>query len=48
LVQKQIIQMTVKKVGYSGAALARFFGVTASLVNRYAASEELPDLDPYL
>lgn len=29
-----------KEVGYSGAAVARFLGVTALLVNRYASSVE--------
>jgi len=40
-------QMAVRKMGYPGAEVARFLGVTTSAVNRLAASEELPDLDRY-
>ena len=40
--------VAVKKLGYSGAAVARFLGVTTSLVNRYASSEEVVNLDQYL
>jgi len=35
-------------LGYSGAAVARFLGVTTSLVNLYASSEEVGNLDQYL
>lgn len=35
----------VKKFGYSGARVARFLGVTTSLVNRYASSEKLIETD---
>ena len=35
--------MAVKKYGYSGARIARFLGVTASSVNRYASLEEIAD-----
>ena len=35
---KVISQLAVKKYGYTGASVARFLGVTTSLVNRYAAS----------
>jgi hypothetical protein len=41
-------QLAVNKMGYSGAEVARFLGVTTSSVNRLAASEELPDLNRYL
>jgi hypothetical protein len=34
-------QVAVKGMGYSGAAVARFLGVTTSSVNRLAVSEEL-------
>jgi hypothetical protein len=34
-------QVAVKSMGYSGAAVARFLGVTTSSVNRLAVSEEL-------
>ena len=46
-VTKLICQMAVRKFGYTGASVARFLGVTTSLVNRYAASEELPELRDY-
>jgi putative transposase len=35
---KVFCQMAVKKYGHTGASVARFLGVTTSLVNRYAAS----------
>jgi putative transposase len=37
-------QVAVKAMGHSGAAVARFLGVTTSSANRLAMSEELPDL----
>jgi len=46
-VTKLICQLAVRKFGYTGANVARFLGVTTSLVNRYAASEELPELKEY-
>ena len=47
-VRKLFCQVAVRKLGYSGAAVARFLGVTTSLVNRYASSEEVGNLDQYL
>ena len=41
-------KVAVKKLGYSGASIARFLGVTASLVNRYASSDEVGSLEQYL
>jgi predicted transcriptional regulator len=35
-------------MGYSGAEVARFLGVTTSAVNRLAVSEELPEFRKYL
>jgi len=35
-------------MGYSGAAAARFLGVTTSAVNRLAASGDLPQTRTYL
>jgi REP element-mobilizing transposase RayT len=46
--RKVFCQLAVKRIGYSGAAVARFLGVTTSLVNRYASSEEVSNLDQYL
>ena len=37
-VTKLFCQLAVRKFGYTGASVARFLGVTTSLVNRYAAS----------
>jgi hypothetical protein len=47
-VRKLFSQVAVKRLGYSGAAVARFLGVTTSLVNRYASSEEVSNFDQYL
>lgn len=41
-------QLAVRGMGYSGAEVARYLGVTTSAVNRLAVSEELPDLKQYL
>jgi len=46
--RKIFCQLAVKRIGYSGAAVARFLGVTTSLVNRYASSEGVGILDQYL
>jgi len=46
--RKVFCQLAVKRMGYSGAAVARYLGVTTSLVNRYASSEEVGNLDQYL
>ncbi len=41
-------QIAVKKMGYSGADVARFLGITTSAVNRLAVSDELPEIAKYL
>lgn len=41
-------QLAVKEMGYSGAEVARFLGITTSAVNRLAASEQLPEVRRYL
>jgi len=41
-------QIAVKKMGYSGADVARFLGITTSAVNRLAVSDELPDVEKYI
>jgi REP element-mobilizing transposase RayT len=41
-------QLAVRGMGYSGAEVARFLGVTTSAVNRLAVSEELPAVRKYL
>jgi putative transposase len=41
-------QIAVRKMGYSGADVARFLGITTSAVNRLAVSDELPEEEKYL
>jgi len=40
--------VAVKRLGYSGAVVARFLGVTTSLVNRMARADEVAGMDRYL
>jgi chromosomal replication initiation ATPase DnaA len=42
--RKMFCQLTVNKMRYSGADVARFLGISTSAVNRMAASIELPEL----
>ena len=44
---KVFCQLAVKRLGYSGAEVARYLDITTSAVNRLATSEELPDLVRY-
>jgi len=46
-VRKIFCQVAVKKMGHSGAEVARFLGVTTSAVNRAANSEEIADISRY-
>ncbi|MFH1626094.1 MAG: hypothetical protein ABID54_13205 [Pseudomonadota bacterium] len=46
--RKIFCQVAVKKMGYSGAEVARFLGVTTSAVNRLASCEELPEIEGYI
>jgi putative transposase len=41
-------QLAIGRMGYPGAEVARFLGVTTSSVNRLAVSEEAADLKKYL
>jgi len=41
-------QIAVKRMGYSGADVARFLGINTSAVNRLAVSDELPEVEKYL
>jgi len=41
-------QIAVKKMGYSGADVARFLGINTSAVNRLAVSDELPEVEKYV
>jgi hypothetical protein len=41
-------QLAIRKMGYPGAEVARFLGVTTSSVNRLAVSQEAENLTKYL
>ncbi len=43
-----ICQVAVKRMGYSGARVARFLGVTTSTVNRIAGRDDIDDLEQYV
>jgi REP element-mobilizing transposase RayT len=46
--RKLFCQIAVKRMGYSGAEVVRFLGVTTSAVNRLAFTGELPEIAKYL
>jgi hypothetical protein len=46
--RKIFCQIALKKMGYSGADVARFLGINTSAVNRLAASDELPEVEKYI
>ncbi|NIA11522.1 MAG: hypothetical protein GWP10_17835 [Nitrospiraceae bacterium] len=46
--RKLFCQIAVGKLGYSGAEVVGFLGVTTSCVNRLAASEEVQEISGYL
>ena len=46
--RKIFCQLTVKKLGYSGAEVARYLGITSSAVNRMANAEDLPKVKQYI
>ena len=46
--RKIFCQLGVKEMGYCGADVARFLGITTSAVSRLAASDELPEIEKYL
>lgn len=41
-------QLAMRKMGYQGAEVARFLGVTTSAVLRGADFEDLPEIEDYL
>jgi len=41
-------QVAAKKMGYSGADVARFLGINTSAVNRLAVSDELLEVEKYI
>ncbi len=46
--RRMFCQLAVRRMGYPGAEVARYLGVTTSSVNRLAVSDEIPDLKKYL
>jgi predicted transcriptional regulator len=46
--RRMFCQIAVKMMGYSGADVARFLGITTSAVNRLAVSDRLPEIEKYL
>ncbi|MDI6763757.1 MAG: transposase [Thermodesulfobacteriota bacterium] len=46
--RKLFCQLAIGRMGYPGAEVARFLGVTTSSVNRLVVSEEVSDLKKYL
>jgi putative transposase len=45
--RKLFCQIAIKEMGYSGADVARFLGVTTSAVNRLAVSKKLIEIEKY-
>ena len=45
---RRFCQIAVKKMGYSGADVARFIGIKTCAVNRLAVSDELPEVGKYV
>jgi chromosomal replication initiation ATPase DnaA len=45
--RKVFCQVAVKKLGHTGASVARFLGMTTSSVNRMARLEEMTELDTW-
>jgi putative transposase len=46
--RRLLCQIALKKLGYSGASVARFLGVSTSLVNRMANAQATVDLDGWI
>jgi len=46
-VRRLFCQLAVKKMGYSGAQVARYLGITTSSANRLAASLEMEEVAKY-
>jgi hypothetical protein len=45
--RKILCQIAVRRLGYTGAEVARFLGISTSAVNRLASQEELPESGRY-
>ena len=46
--RRTFCQLAIAKMGYPGAEVARYLGVTTSSINRLAVSEEVVNLERYL
>ena len=46
--RRLVCQLAIGRMGYPGAEVARFLGVTTSSVNRLAVTEEVAHLTKYL
>ena len=46
--RRLVCQLAVKKMGYPGAEVGRFWGVTTSAVNKAASSAEVSEIGNYL
>jgi hypothetical protein len=46
--RKIFCQLSIKEMGYTGAEVARFLGVTNSAVNKAASSKKLPEVGKYI
>jgi len=46
--RRAFCQLAIGKMGYPGAEVARYLGVTTSSINRLAVSEEVVNLERYL
>lgn len=47
-IRRLFCQLAVRGMGYSGAEVARYLGVTTSAVNRLSVFKEIPDFEKYL
>ena len=45
--RKIFCQIAIKRMGYSGAEVARFLGITTSAANRLAASDKISEIEKY-
>jgi len=43
--RKVLCQAAVRRIGYSGAEVARFLGLTASAANRLVSQDEVPEVE---
>jgi REP element-mobilizing transposase RayT len=46
--RKILCQAAVRRMGYSGAEVARFLGLTTSAVNRLVSQDEVPEVEGYI